>query len=57
LLRIVAFRRVPREKTSHLPTAVGHPGVFFFINKSLTVPGGFSVTAKADNVQARFLIQ
>jgi hypothetical protein len=57
LLRIVAFRRVPREKTSHLPTAVGHPGVFFFKNKSLSVPGGFSVTAKVEMERACFLIE
>jgi len=45
LLRISAFPPLSLEKTSHLPAAVEHPGVFFLINKSLSVPGGFSVIA------------
>jgi hypothetical protein len=31
LLRISAFPPLSVEKTSHLPAAVGHPGVFFLI--------------------------
>ena len=56
LQRISAFPPLSLEKTSHLPAAVEHPGVFFLINKSLCVPIGFSVTAKAGKAQACFLI-